>query len=72
MCIIVTYYYKKTEHQKNCIMKIKGPFVKVVSLNEIIKHPLFQPKYWKIFWHILDFSISILVNKHNFPWLTYH
>jgi hypothetical protein len=24
-------------------MKIKGPFVKVILLNETIKHPLFQP-----------------------------
>jgi hypothetical protein len=24
-------------------MKTKGPFVKVVLLNEVIKHPLFQP-----------------------------
>jgi hypothetical protein len=24
-------------------METKGPFVKVVSLNEVIKHPFFQP-----------------------------
>jgi hypothetical protein len=24
-------------------MKIKGPLMKVVSLNEAIKHPLFKP-----------------------------
>jgi hypothetical protein len=24
-------------------MKIKGPFMKVVSLNEAMKHPLFKP-----------------------------
>jgi hypothetical protein len=44
MYLIVSYCYKKIEHQKNCIIKTKAPFVKVVSLNEIIKHPLFQPK----------------------------
>ncbi len=44
MCLIVPYYYQKIEHQRNCIIKIKVPFVKVVSLNEIIKHLLFQPK----------------------------
>jgi len=44
MCLIVSHYYKKIEHQKNCIIKTKVPFVKVTSLNETIKHPLFQPK----------------------------
>jgi hypothetical protein len=44
MYLIASYCYKKLEHQKNSIIKIKAPFVKVVSLNEIIKHPLFQPK----------------------------
>jgi hypothetical protein len=43
ICLIIPYYYKKIEHQKNCIMKTKGPFVKVISLNEAIKHPLIQP-----------------------------
>jgi hypothetical protein len=44
MRLIALYYYKKIEHQKNCIIKTKVPFVKVTSLNETIKHPLFQPK----------------------------
>jgi len=44
MCLIVPYYFKKIGHQRNCIIKIKVSFVKVVSLNETIKHPLFQPK----------------------------
>ncbi len=26
-------------------MKIKKPFMKVLSLNEIVKHPLFKPKF---------------------------
>jgi hypothetical protein len=26
-------------------MKIKGPFMKVMSLNEIVKHPLFKPNF---------------------------
>jgi hypothetical protein len=43
MSLIVTYYYKKIDHQRNCIMKTKGPFVKVVSLNEVVKDLLFQP-----------------------------
>jgi hypothetical protein len=42
MCLIVCYYYKKFEDEINFIMKIKGPFMKVMSLNEAIKHPLFK------------------------------
>ncbi len=34
---------KKIEDENNCIMKIKGPFIKVMSLNEVLKHPLFKP-----------------------------
>jgi hypothetical protein len=26
-------------------MKIKGPFMKVVLLNEDVKHPLFEPNF---------------------------
>jgi hypothetical protein len=26
-------------------MKIKGPFMKVVSLNEVVKHILFKPNF---------------------------
>jgi hypothetical protein len=26
-------------------MKIKGPFMKVVSLNEVVKHTLFKPNF---------------------------
>jgi hypothetical protein len=26
-------------------MKIKGPFMKVVLLNEVVKHPLFKPNF---------------------------
>jgi hypothetical protein len=45
MCLIVTYYYKKFEDELNCIMKIKSPFMKLTSLNEVIKHPLFKPNF---------------------------
>jgi hypothetical protein len=45
MCLIVPYYYKKIEDEINFIMKIKGPFMKVMSLNEAIKHPLFKPNF---------------------------
>jgi hypothetical protein len=41
MCLIIHYYYKNIEHQRNYIMKTKGLFLKVISLNEIIKDPLF-------------------------------
>ncbi len=45
MCLIVSYYYKKIEDEINCIMKIKRPFMKIVLLNEVIKHLLFKPKF---------------------------
>jgi hypothetical protein len=45
MCLIVCYYYKKIENEINCIMKIKRPFMKVMSLNEIVKHHLFKPNF---------------------------
>jgi hypothetical protein len=63
------YYYKKIKDEINCIMKIKGPFMKAMLLNEVIKHPLFKPNFdiGVFFLFILDFSISILFNKHNFP-----
>jgi hypothetical protein len=34
---------KKIEDEKNCIMKIKGPFMKVMSLTEVVKHLLVKP-----------------------------
>ncbi len=45
MFLIIPYYYKEIEDEINCIMKIKGPFMKVMSLNEAIKHPLFKPNF---------------------------
>jgi hypothetical protein len=53
MFLIVIYYYKFFEDEINYIMKIKGPFLKVMSLNEVIKHPLFKP----------NFDIEIFVNS---------
>ncbi len=44
MCLIVPYYYKKIEDEINCIMKTKGFFMKIMSLNEVVKYPLFKPK----------------------------
>jgi hypothetical protein len=45
MCLIVTFFFFKIEDEINCILKIKGPFMKVMSLNEVVKHPLFKPKF---------------------------
>ncbi len=42
---IVPYYCKFFEDEINFIMKIKRPFMKVVSLNETIKHFLFKPNF---------------------------
>jgi hypothetical protein len=73
MCLIVPYYHKKLEDEINCIMQIKGPFMKIVSLNEIVKRPLFKPNFgMEFFLFILDLSISILFNYHNFPQFTCH
>jgi hypothetical protein len=46
----------------NCIMKIKGPFMKVMSLNENVKHPLFKPKFdiGIFFIHFRFFNIHII------------
>jgi len=43
-------------------MKIKGPFMKVVSLNEVVKHPLFKPNFdIGIFLiHLIFFNIHII------------
>jgi hypothetical protein len=66
MCILVPYYDKKFEDQKNYIMKIKRSFMKVVLLNEVFKHHLFKPNFdlGRIFTH---FRNSILFNKHMNP-----
>jgi hypothetical protein len=45
MYLIIIYCYKKIKDEIICIMKIKGPFMKVMSLNEVVKHPLFKPKF---------------------------
>jgi hypothetical protein len=45
MCLIVPYYYKKFEDEIFCIMKTEGPYMKVVLLNEVVKHPLFKPNF---------------------------
>jgi hypothetical protein len=45
MCLIVPYYYKKFEDEIFCIMKTKGPYMNVVLLNEVVKHPLFKPNF---------------------------
>jgi hypothetical protein len=45
MCLIIPYYYKKIQDEKKIIMKTKGPFMKIVLLNEIVKHPFFKPNF---------------------------
>ncbi len=34
----------KKKDEINCVMKIKGP-LEIVSLNEVVKHPLFKPNF---------------------------
>jgi hypothetical protein len=36
MCLIVPYYYKMIEHEINCIMKIKGPFMKIMHWMKLL------------------------------------
>jgi hypothetical protein len=62
MCLIVPYYHKKFEEQKNCIMKTKGPFVKVTLLNETTKHFLFKPNFdiGRFVTHFRFFNIHII------------
>jgi hypothetical protein len=59
----------ENEDEINCIMKTKGPFYENSVMNETIKHPLFKPNFniESFFLLILDFSISLLFSKHNFP-----
>jgi hypothetical protein len=40
MFLIIPYYFLKIEDETTCIMKTKGPIMKVVLLNEVVKHPL--------------------------------
>jgi hypothetical protein len=62
MCLIVPYYYKKIEDKINCIMKIKGPFLKVMLLNEDVKHLLFKPNFdiGNFLIHLIFFNIHII------------
>jgi hypothetical protein len=40
-----TLLLEKFEDQRHFIMRTKGPFVKVVLLNEVVEHPLFKPNF---------------------------
>jgi hypothetical protein len=57
-----TLLLKKFEDEINCIMKIKGPFMKVVWLNEIVKRPLFKPNFdiGNFLTHFRFFNIHII------------
>jgi hypothetical protein len=62
MRLIVPYYYKKFEDEINCIMRAKGPFLKVMSLNENVKHPLSKPNFdiGNFLIHLIFFNIHII------------
>jgi hypothetical protein len=57
-----TLLLQKIEDEVNCIMKIKGPFMKVMLLNEVVKHPLFKPNFDIEFFfiHLNFFNIPII------------
>jgi len=67
MFLVIPYYYKKFEDEINCIMKIKGPFMKIVSLNEAVKHPLFKPNFdiGIFFINFRFFNTHIIQSKKN-------
>ncbi len=41
----ITLLLKNIEDEINCIMKIKGHFMKLMSLNEDVKPLLFKPNF---------------------------
>jgi hypothetical protein len=46
MHLIIPYYYKKKMKIKNIyIMETKGPFLKIMLLNEDVKHLFFKPNF---------------------------
>jgi hypothetical protein len=44
MCLIVPYYFLKIEDEINCMIKAKGPLMKIMLLNEVVKHFFVQTK----------------------------
>jgi len=74
MCLLVPYYYKKIKDEINYIMEIKGPFMKVMSLNEVVKHLLFKPNFdiGILFDSFYIFQYPYYSINHNFPWFTCH
>jgi len=67
MYLIVTYYYKKSWGWNKSYMKIKGPFtkvafIKVMLLNEVVKHSLFKPNFdiGNFLTHLKNFNIYII------------
>jgi hypothetical protein len=57
-----TLLLQKSKDETNCIRKIKGPFMKVMLLNEVVKHPLFKPNFDIEFFltHLNFFNILII------------
>jgi len=62
MSLILPYYYNFFEDEINAIMKTKGPFMKVMLLNEIVKHRLFKPNFdiGNLFGSFYIFNIHII------------
>jgi hypothetical protein len=53
---------KKTKDKKICIIKTKGPFMKIMLLNEVVKHVLFKPNFdiERLLTHFRFFNIHII------------
>jgi len=45
MFLIMPYHYKKIEDEINCMIKTKKPFMKIMLLNEVVKHHLFKQNF---------------------------
>jgi hypothetical protein len=44
MCVITPHYFFFLK-KKVCTMKIMGPFMKIMLLNEVVKHLLLKPNF---------------------------
>jgi hypothetical protein len=59
MCLIIPCHYK---NDINCMIKTKGPFMKIMLLNEVVKHSLFKSNFniRSFFTHFRFFNIHII------------
>jgi hypothetical protein len=61
MSLIVTYYYQKIDHQRNCIVKTKGPMKLRLNNGNYIGHPNRLPMVVEL----LKVVLPIILLKHE-------